>query len=151
MLLGFSIKDLIDILLVALMLFYLYKFMKESGSLNLFIGILVIVVTWVMVSQIFQMRIWNICETITHVTTMTRMPMKRLSEPDSFMNLYRQKSMSATNRMSIKSFMLKPSNIYFLYSLIFLSFFCYLYSYTNNRKNSRILNYRENICYSVLA
>ena len=57
MLLGFSIKDLIDILLVALMLFYLYKFMKESGSLNLFIGILVIVVTWVMVSQIFQMRL----------------------------------------------------------------------------------------------
>ena len=44
MLLGFGIKDLIDVLLVALMLFYLYKFMKESGSLNLFIGILVIVV-----------------------------------------------------------------------------------------------------------
>ena len=57
MLLGFSIKDLIDILLVALMLFYLYKFMKESGSLNLFIGILVIVVIWVLVSQIFQMRL----------------------------------------------------------------------------------------------
>jgi len=57
MLLGFSIKDLIDVLLVALMLFYLYKFMKESGSLNLFIGILIIIVIWVLVSQIFQMRL----------------------------------------------------------------------------------------------
>ncbi len=57
MLLGFGIKDLIDVLLVALMLFYLYKFMKESGSLNLFIGILVIIVIWVLVSQIFQMRL----------------------------------------------------------------------------------------------
>ena len=57
MLLGFSIKDLIDVLLVALMLFYLYKFMKESGSLNLFIGIFVIIAIWVLVSQIFQMRL----------------------------------------------------------------------------------------------
>ncbi len=57
MLLGFSIKDLIDVFLVALMLFYLYKFMKESGSINLFIGILVIIVIWVLVSQIFQMRL----------------------------------------------------------------------------------------------
>lgn len=57
MLLGFGIKDLIDVFLVALLLFYLYKFMKTSGSLNLFIGILVIVVIWVLVSQIFEMRL----------------------------------------------------------------------------------------------
>ena len=57
MLLGFGIKDLIDVLLVALMLFYLYKFMKESGSLNIFAGILTIIVVWVLVSQIFQMRL----------------------------------------------------------------------------------------------
>lgn len=57
MLLGFGIKDLIDIVLVALMLFYFYKLMRESGSLNLFIGIFVIVFIWVLVSQIFQMRL----------------------------------------------------------------------------------------------
>lgn len=57
MLLGFGIKDLIDIVLVALMLFYLYKFMKSSGSLNLFIGILTIIVIWVLVSRIFEMRL----------------------------------------------------------------------------------------------
>ena len=68
MLLGFSIKDLIDVLLVGLMLFYLYKFMKESGSLNLFIGILIIVIIWVLVSQIFQMRLLGgILDTLINV------------------------------------------------------------------------------------
>ena len=68
MLLGFSIKDLIDVLLVALMLFYLYKFMKESGSLNLFIGILIIIAIWVLVSQIFQMRLLGgILDTLVNV------------------------------------------------------------------------------------
>ena len=57
MLLGFSIKDLIDILLVALMLFYFYKLMKESGSLNLFIGIFVVIILWILVSQILQMKL----------------------------------------------------------------------------------------------
>ena len=57
MLLGFSIKDLIDILLVALMLFYFYKLMKESGSLNLFIGIFVFIIVWLLVSQILQMKL----------------------------------------------------------------------------------------------
>ena len=55
MLFGFSIKDLIDILLVALMLFYFYKLMKDSGSLNLFIGIFVFIILWILVSQILQM------------------------------------------------------------------------------------------------
>ena len=57
MLLGFSIKDLIDILLVALMLFYFYKLMKESGSLNLYIGIFVFIIIWLLVSQILQMKL----------------------------------------------------------------------------------------------
>ena len=57
MLLGFGIKDLIDILLVALLLFYFYKLMRESGSINLFLGILIFVIIWVLVSQIFEMRL----------------------------------------------------------------------------------------------
>ena len=57
MLLGFSIKDLIDILLVALMLFYFYKLMRESGSLNLFLGIFVFILVWILVSQILEMRL----------------------------------------------------------------------------------------------
>ena len=57
MLLGFGIKDLIDILLVALMLFYFYKLMRESGSLNLFLGIFVFILVWILVSQILEMRL----------------------------------------------------------------------------------------------
>ena len=40
----FGIKDIIDILLVALLLYNIYRLMKESRSLNVFIGIMVFVV-----------------------------------------------------------------------------------------------------------
>lgn len=53
----FGIKDAIDILLVALMLYYIYRLMKESRSLNVFIGIMVFVVLWLFVSQIMEMRL----------------------------------------------------------------------------------------------
>jgi len=53
----FGIKDAIDILLVALMLFYLYRLMKESRSLNVFIGIIVFVIVWLFVSQVLEMRL----------------------------------------------------------------------------------------------
>ena len=46
----FGIKDIVDILLVALMLFYIYRLMRESRSLNVFIGIMVFVVLWLFVS-----------------------------------------------------------------------------------------------------
>ena len=36
---AFGIKDFIDIFLVALLLYYSYKVMKESRSVNVFIGI----------------------------------------------------------------------------------------------------------------
>ena len=42
--LEFGLKDFIDIFLVALMLFYCYKVMKESRSLNVFFGVLIFVV-----------------------------------------------------------------------------------------------------------
>lgn len=53
----FSIKDAIDILLVAFLLFYIWRLMKASGSLNIFYGILVFIVTWVVVSQVLEMRL----------------------------------------------------------------------------------------------
>jgi uncharacterized protein (TIGR00159 family) len=53
----FGVKDIIDIFLVALMLYYLYRLMRESRSLNVFIGIMVFVVIWLFVSQILQMRL----------------------------------------------------------------------------------------------
>ena len=38
-----SFKDLIDIFLVAIVLFYCYKLMKQSRSVNIFYGILLFV------------------------------------------------------------------------------------------------------------
>jgi diadenylate cyclase len=53
----FGIKDVIDILLVALMLYYIYRLMKESRSLNIFVGIMVFVLMWLFVSQVLEMRL----------------------------------------------------------------------------------------------
>ena len=53
----FEIKDIVDILLVALMLYYIYRLMKESRSLNIFIGIMVFVLVWLFVSQVLEMRL----------------------------------------------------------------------------------------------
>ena len=53
----FTIKDAIDILLFALLLYYLYKMMKESGSLNIFAGIMIFLFVWVLVSKILDMRL----------------------------------------------------------------------------------------------
>ena len=53
----FGIKDVIDILLVATILYYIYRLMRESRSLNVFIGIMVFVVIWLFVSQILEMRL----------------------------------------------------------------------------------------------
>ena len=53
----FGIKDIVDIVLVALMLFYIYRLMKESRSLNVFMGILIFVVLWLLVSQVLEMKL----------------------------------------------------------------------------------------------
>ena len=57
MIFEFGIKDVIDILLVALMLYYIYRLMRESRSLNVFSGIMVFVISWLFVSQVLQMRL----------------------------------------------------------------------------------------------
>ena len=54
---AFGIKDFIDILLVALMLYYFFKLMRDSGSLNVFFGILVFIVLWLVVSQVLEMKL----------------------------------------------------------------------------------------------
>ena len=41
-----GIKDFIDVLLVALLLYYTYKLMKASGSIKVFTGILVFILIW---------------------------------------------------------------------------------------------------------
>lgn len=55
--LTFSIKDAIDILLVSLLLYYIYRLMKESRSGNIFIGIIVFIIVWIFVSRVFNMSL----------------------------------------------------------------------------------------------
>lgn len=57
MFIDFSIKDLIDILLVAYLLYQTYRLMKDSGSINIFIGILVFIGIWLIVSQVLEMKL----------------------------------------------------------------------------------------------
>ncbi|MDE6134554.1 MAG: diadenylate cyclase, partial [Muribaculaceae bacterium] len=53
----FGIKDIIDILLFAVLLYYIYRLMKESGTINIFYGVLAFIVVWVVASEIFAMRL----------------------------------------------------------------------------------------------
>lgn len=55
--LDFGIKDILDILIVALLLFYVYRMMKNSGTLSLFFGVLAFMVIWVVASEILDMRL----------------------------------------------------------------------------------------------
>ena len=45
--LNIGIKDIVDILIVALLLFYLYRLMRKSGTLSLFYGVLAFIIVWV--------------------------------------------------------------------------------------------------------
>lgn len=54
---SFGIKDIFDIVIVALMLYYLYKIMRESGSINIFYGVLAFIVVWVVASEILEMKL----------------------------------------------------------------------------------------------
>jgi uncharacterized protein (TIGR00159 family) len=53
----FGIKDLIDILLVAILLYYIYRLMRDSRSGNVFNGIMVFIVIWLLTSQVLEMRL----------------------------------------------------------------------------------------------
>ena len=64
----FGIKDFIDILLVALLLYYTYKLMKASGSIKVFTGILVFILIWLVVTQVLEMKLLgSIFDTLMNV------------------------------------------------------------------------------------
>lgn len=53
----FGIRDLIDVLLVAIILYQTYKIMKSSGTLAIFGGVVSFIVVWILISQVFEMRL----------------------------------------------------------------------------------------------
>lgn len=52
---SFGFKDLIDILLVAGILYETYRLLRKTGASNLFWGILAFIVVWFLVSYVFQL------------------------------------------------------------------------------------------------
>lgn len=54
---NFGIKDIIDILLVAFVIYQLYYLVKKSGTTTIFKGIISFVIIWILISHVFQMRL----------------------------------------------------------------------------------------------
>lgn len=52
-----TILDICDIALAALLIFYAYRIMKESGALNLFFGVLCFIIVWIVASQVLEMKL----------------------------------------------------------------------------------------------
>lgn len=52
-----GIKDIIDILLVAALLYGTYKLMRNSGALSIFMGVLSFLAIWIVVSYVFEMKL----------------------------------------------------------------------------------------------
>ena len=52
-----SFKDIIDIILVAIALYYCYKLMKQSRSMNIFYGILLFISGWIIISKVLEMKL----------------------------------------------------------------------------------------------
>ena len=53
----FGIKDIIDILLVALIMYEMFRLLRRSGAVNLFWGILAFVIAWFLVTMVFQLEL----------------------------------------------------------------------------------------------
>lgn len=65
---NFGIKDIIDIVLVALLMYQLYLMVKKTGRSAIFKGILSFLVLWIVVSKVFEMRLLgSILDTLVNV------------------------------------------------------------------------------------
>ncbi len=54
---AFGIKDIFDIVIVALLLYYIYRIMKETGTISVFIGVMAFIVVWLIASELLEMRL----------------------------------------------------------------------------------------------
>ncbi len=56
---GFQIgfKDVVDVFLVALLLYQTFKLLKRTGAVNIFIGILAFIICWFLVTYVFKMEL----------------------------------------------------------------------------------------------
>lgn len=99
----FGIKDAIDIVLVATMLYYIWRLMKSSGSLNIFYGILVFIVTWIVVSQILEMKLLgSIFDKLVSVGVIALIVLFQEEIRRFFLTLGSQRKLNAIARFFIK-------------------------------------------------
>ena len=56
---GFHIgfKDIVDIFLVAILLYQTFRLLKRTGAVNIFVGILAFIICWILVSYVFKMEL----------------------------------------------------------------------------------------------
>ena len=52
-----GIKDIVDILLVVILLYQMFKLLKRTGALNIFLGIMAFLICWFLVSYVFKMEL----------------------------------------------------------------------------------------------
>ena len=63
----FGIKDVADIFIVACLLYYAYRLMKASGSLNIFYGVLIFIVTWAVARLLGMKMLGSIFSSLLNV------------------------------------------------------------------------------------
>jgi len=52
-----GIKEIFDILSVAILLYLAYRLLKNTGAENVFIGVITLIVVWFLVSSVFRMKL----------------------------------------------------------------------------------------------
>jgi len=57
--LDFSLKDAFDIVIVAALLYYVFRLMKESGTLNIFYGVMGFIVLWAVTAEILDLKLFG--------------------------------------------------------------------------------------------
>lgn len=57
--LDFSIKDAFDIFIVAVLLYYIFRLMKESGTLSIFYGVMGFIVVWAVSSEVLGLKLFG--------------------------------------------------------------------------------------------
>ena len=99
----FGFKDAIDIILVAMLLYYVWRLMKSSGSLNIFYGILVFIVTWIVVSQVLEMKLLgSIFDKLVRVGVLALIILFQEEIRRFFLTLGSQRRLNAIARFFIK-------------------------------------------------
>ncbi|MDH6354480.1 diadenylate cyclase [Dysgonomonas sp. PH5-45] len=53
----FGIKDIIDIILTAVVMYQLYRLVKRSGMTAIFNGIVAFIILWILITHVLQMRL----------------------------------------------------------------------------------------------